>query len=71
MYRGEIYPWVKGPVPVLLRNFHHRGERGEKGGSANFIYFTVLHRSINLTIHIPCLGVGNPGLGCHVLESAL
>ena len=28
--------WVKGSVPVLFWNLHHRGEMGEMGGSANF-----------------------------------
>ena len=36
LYRGEVISWVKGSVPVLFRNLHSSGERGEKGESANF-----------------------------------
>ena len=36
IYRGRGIYWVKGSVPVLFWNFHHRGERGKMGGSAKF-----------------------------------
>ena len=35
-YRGSGIYGVKGSVPILFIKLHHRGERGEKGGSANF-----------------------------------
>ena len=31
LYRDEQNPSVKGLVPVLFWNFHHRGERGRNG----------------------------------------
>ena len=44
---------MKGTVPVLFRNLHHRGERGEKGGSANFK--TKHTEPLNQKIPLPCI----------------